>query len=98
MDIIVLLVLLAIIISQSVLLYFVLQKHNEEKQILLSHLKDLTDKLYFTKSEDFISNKIVGDENKKEEAKENGHEEEMIPLENVPIEDLAKAYGVKIKE
>ena len=97
MDNITLIVLLFIIISQSGLLYFVLQKHNEEKQILLSHLKDLTDKLYFTKTNDFISNKVL--EDKPTEETPNGKkEEEGIPLENVPIEELAKAYGAEIKK
>ena len=95
MDSVIIGLLLFVILCLAGLLAFIVQKGIEERQIFFNQIRDLTDKLYFTKANDFISNKVLEDKPKEEAPVKK--EEEEIPLENVPIEDLVEAYGGKVK-
>lgn len=92
MDTLVLIILLLVIVSQCGLIFWLLEKHEDEKKIFLAHIKDLTDKIYFTSQEHFVSSKIA-DQTKTEETPPETKEERFVPLEDVPIEELANALG-----
>jgi hypothetical protein len=96
MDAIIIGLLLLVILGLAGLLAFIVQKGIEEKKIWFEQMKDLSDKIYFSKSQDLITNRIVNDTPKEEPSK--NKEEEGIPLENVPLEELAKAYGATVPE
>lgn len=87
-TVVVLIVLLLVIIFQTGLIFYLIQMHSQER-------KDLSDKLYFNKPTDFITNKTVEEMPKEDTPVEK--EEEMIPLENVSIDELARAAGAKVK-
>lgn len=78
------------LIILGLLFLVVLGLHFYEKKKLLEQIKDLSDKVYFTKTNDFMTNKAVDDEIKETPKQE----EQFVPLEDADPVDLRKAiYG-----
>ena len=96
MDIILYLLTIACLVAViGILLVFFLRE--KEQQIILQkeylkQLKDMSDKIYFRKPEEFTQNKIMD----KPDPMIQNNEEQMIPLDQAPLDDVMKSLGMKV--
>lgn len=95
MDIIFYLLTVAALVTViGILLVFFLKE--KEQQVMLQkeylkQLKDMSDKIYFRKPEEFTQNKVLD----KPEPMIQNHEEQMMPFDQAPMDEVMNALGMK---
>lgn len=78
----------------GVLLVFFLKEKDQQvilQKEYLKQLKDMSDKIYFRKPEEFTQNKVIDMPNETMKS----HEEQMIPFDQAPMDEVMKSIGMK---
>jgi hypothetical protein len=82
-------IFIMVLLFQTALLVYVLERSHSERSVYQAQIKDLTDKIYFIRStNDFITNKVV-DETKTQTPP--SEEEQGVPLEMADQKDVEEA-------
>jgi hypothetical protein len=97
MDIILFLLTIASLVTViGILLVFFLKEKEQQIELqkeYLKQLKDMNDKIYFRKPEEFTQNKVI----EKPDMVNQNNEEQMIPFDQAPMDEVMKALNMKVK-
>lgn len=95
MDIIFFLLTIASFVTViGVLLVFFLREKEQQVELqkeYLKQLKDMSDKIYFRKPEEFTQNKVID----KPDLTVTNTEEKMIPFDQAPMDEVMRSIGLK---
>jgi hypothetical protein len=95
MDIILFLLIIASLVTVIGILLVFFLKEKEQQIVLqkeyLKQLKDMSDKIYFRKPEEFTQNKVID----MPEPMVKNSEEQSVPFDQAPMEDVMKSLGMK---